>query len=261
VADHVKTGESRNPDLLRAEDASPGRRRVGFVIKMDHQLRRIAPVLVGVTLLTILACFVLAYVQFRTSIRAALLLGDPVAVADLPRYTGVVSNIGILLWAGSTTVCLYSGALLWPVREGADRSRYLMFLGLFSALLCLDDLFLLHEELGDGLAILFGMPPSANRALEAWAFLGYLALSAFMVLRYWPTIRRTDFLLLVAAGGCLAVSASIDVSHALFPSLFSGPFVDDVAKAAEDVAKLSGILLWCAYAVRASATGVRDALR
>lgn len=222
-----------------------------------RHLGRIAPVLFGGALLTILAGLVLIYVHYQTNVNPLVLLVDPVAESGLPAYTGVYSNVGILMWWSAATVCTLCGALLWSERRVTQLSRFLLVLGLYSAVLCLDDMFLLHEEAGLRLAQYLDLSDNLHvrSILEAPFFLAYAALSVYVVRRFWSVIRDTDFLLLGAAVGSLASSAGIDVAVYMFPGNVSRPVVADIA---EDLLKLNGIVLWLAYAVRTGCQRVRS---
>jgi len=225
--------------------------------EINRQMRRIAPVLLGGAFLTFLAGLFLIYVHYRTDVNPLVLLVDPNAESGLPPYTGVYSNVGILMWWSAATVCILCGALLWSKRTVTPVSRFLLVLGLYSAVLCLDDMFLLHEEVGLRLAQYLDMTdnPHARSVLEAPIVLAYTALTTYVVLRFWPIIRDTDFLLLGASVGSLAASTGIDVAVHLFPGNVTRPVVADIA---EDLLKLNGIMLWLAYAARTGCLRVRN---
>ena len=54
---------------------------------------------------------------------------DPAAILDVPVYVGFLSQIGILLWAATAAICLFSAAVLWR-REPVDSiARFLVCSG------------------------------------------------------------------------------------------------------------------------------------
>ena len=65
-------------------------------------------------------------------------------------YRGALSNIGILLWWTSTSICAFAAFLLRTATADLSRKRlgtaFLVYLSVFTGLLALDDLFMLHEE-------------------------------------------------------------------------------------------------------------------
>jgi len=224
------------------------------------QACRIFPILAGIGSLVVVAGLVLIYVHYRTPVNPLVLLVDPFAEVGLPAYTGVYTNVGILLWCASAVVWFFSAALLWQQPGTASLRCMFTSLGLFSAVLCLDDMFLLHEELGLRLAMAFNLTatPHARSVLEAPMFVAYAALGACIVLRYWDAIRRTDYLLLASATISLAASIVIDVGIYALPSEFDRWLY--VADIAEDLLKLGGILFWFAYAARTGFLSVRQAM-
>jgi hypothetical protein len=170
--------------------------------------------------------------QQRVPQRALLL--DPVATADLPWYTGLVSNVGVLTWCVAATAATMT-ALATQVAGRSRATRLFAGGAVVSAVLLLDDLLLLHSSLPDVLPVpKVGFELGLGALVVAW-----IALNRAEVL-------RTRYHLLVAAGVALAASVGIDSLRD--PSV--------VALVAEDGAKLLGILAWATYFV---ATG-RDVL-
>ena len=74
---------------------------------------------------------------------------DPAAVHNANPFTGVLSNIGILFWCSAAAVCFFSAAI--QVKEARVKIvPFLLFSGLLTAVLLLDDLFMLHETVIPG---------------------------------------------------------------------------------------------------------------
>ncbi len=169
---------------------------------------------------------VLWLVVGRTELDDAQLLLDPAALAGLPWYTGLISNIGILAWtlataaaAGAAHVARLGG------RHGA--ARFLRQAAVLSLLLTLDDLFLLHSS---AFPKAFGVPKPITLIAYAWCGLAWVVGNRHEV-------ARTRWGLLVAAGAAIATSVAIDrvASTASWTLL------------AEDGAKFLGVLAWAAY--------------
>ena len=93
---------------------------------------------------------ILAFIALQPWIPVAYLVRDPLVVAMQAAeccsfYYGALSNLGVLLWNATGTICLTLALQVWLA--GARRSMVAFFLtgGLFSIWLGLDDLFLLHD--------------------------------------------------------------------------------------------------------------------
>jgi hypothetical protein len=151
---------------------------------------------------------------------------DPAAVARMPLYIGLLSNIGILFWAATVGVCLFSG---WQLGGSAARSERPFFVcaGLLTLLLALDDFFLFHEEL---------MPRLLGIAENTYA-IGYGAVVLGFLLVFRKRLLSSDYLLLLLALAMFAVSVGIDT--------LTGQ--TELSNLIEDGAKFSGILLWGLY--------------
>ena len=75
------------------------------------------------------------------------LVGDPTAVLHANPLLGFFSNLGILGWCAGASVALFAAAVL--VARQADRAivRFYHIAGAFTALLMVDDFFLIHDDL------------------------------------------------------------------------------------------------------------------
>jgi hypothetical protein len=169
--------------------------------------------------------------QFLLHIPLARLTRDPLAVVEGPFYTGAISNLGVLAWAATATICIYTFFLLPRDRENAAVRGFLLYFGLFTALLMADDLFLLHE---DALYGYLGVPEPVT-----YGVYGLLGLIGVIVHR--RTILRTDYLLLGMALALFAFSLVTD----LMP-------VVPARHVVEDGSKLVWIFAWFAYLSRAA---------
>jgi len=123
------------------------------------------------------------------------LVRDPVTADVRYWYTGFVSVLGVMAWAGVSAACLVLSLAAVPER------RALLLLGVLTAALAADDAFLLHEVV---LPTQLGVPELLPIALYALAALGVLALL--------HRSGRWDLQLsFVLAGACLAGSILVDL--------------------------------------------------
>ena len=201
-----------------------------------------------------LAAVLAALVGVQPWVTPDVLFRDPMSVAGGEPYFGLVSNLGILVWAAAASICLFAGFQLR--RNGGDplHAGFLLWSGVITATLLLDDLFLLHEVV---YLSLFGLH-------ETVLFAGYATLIAIYLVRYRNTITDFDPLLLGAALAMFAISIFFDKLTGprapgiidAHPALhFIQPFVTWINPAAtllEDGPKLAGILVWATYLIRAA---------
>lgn len=215
--------------------------------EIGRQLRTSVPLLV-VALTLVGAALALSLVaHVTTSISALDLIYDPVSVGRLPAYTGLLSHIGVLLWWAAASVCAFSALLLQrQTATTAARVRFLLASAALSALLALDDLFVLHEELAT--AMLGGN--------EEILFAGYALLTLLCFSWFRSVIGQTDVIILALALVSLGISTAIDVvAHWQGNDLIKGnDFV-------EESFKLLGIAWWLTYFTRICYVSITEAIR
>ena len=169
------------------------------------------------------------------------LLRDPAGQMGDP-FLGAISQMGVLGWAAAASVCIFTRAALRYDSSEAEPSRFLLGMGVLTGVLCLDDLYLIHERIGPQY---LGLP-------EEVLFGAYGLGAAALLLRFRRTLWHTDVYLLSAAFLAFAVSIVVDVTE--FVLLFA-TITEQVL--IEDGAKLIGIFLWAAYLIRTAAETVR----
>lgn len=163
-------------------------------------------------------------------------------------YFGAVSNLGVLIWCSGVAVCLFAAAQLY--RRGPDGRRgrampFMVYAGLFTAFLMLDDLFQLHEQV---FPKLLGLSDFGTYGIYGVIALFYFAL-------FWKQIVQHDVLLLGI--GLLGLAASIGTD---FNEMILGPRdVEGVGLSGplshwvvEDGGKLVGISAWTGFHVQAA---------
>jgi hypothetical protein len=69
---------------------------------------------------------------------------DMASIAHVHPLVGVVSNVGVLLWCATAVICLFSRSLLRQQGLHAE-ARFLLWAGLMTLVLLVDDLFMIHE--------------------------------------------------------------------------------------------------------------------
>ena len=165
------------------------------------------------------------------------LFEDPLTVAQRSVncchfYYGAVSNLGVLVWWGTSAICLFSAMFLFNSQGPSEQFYFLCAAGLLTGLLTLDELYLLHsnfmQALGVPKVIIYGL---------------YSSLCFALVLRFISLITDHDLIAYLIAGGLLALSVVIDNPY------WGG---SPATILLEDAAKFCGISFWSAFHISAS---------
>lgn len=176
-----------------------------------------------------LLILVLLVIAGRTEISFGVFTQDPMTLAKGEPYFGLLSNIGILFWCASATLCFFVSGLI-PEAAPSPARRFLIVSGLVTLVLLFDDLFQLHE------AVL----PQVLGLRQRHVLLAYLLLALFYLISYWQILLRRYRLSIVAALALFALSLGED-ALALAPERWHYLL--------EDGAKLFGIISWFNYFV------------
>lgn len=188
----------------------------------------------GVALGLLLALYLLAQVRGQP---LGDLTRDPAAITQSPPYTGVLSMVGVMLWAAAAAVSLLGAAVL---HQGGAQGRHQKLLFLlasagFSICLGLDDALMLHEQIFPNR---FNWPETAIYLTYILAMVGY-------VTQFRQQISPVPRGLLAITCLCWGLSIGID------SLLVDGDWMTFV----EDSFKFLGIVSWLMYCSR-SVTGL-----
>lgn len=165
------------------------------------------------------------------------LLRDPLADVDLPAVTGALSWLGVLTLACTAALCAGAAFLYSVVHPGGEAGRFLAATAAVTAVLCLDDVFQLHEKLLPH----FGVPEPVVYAAYAVAGLAYL------VRWHEYLLHRTKVAVLSLSAALLGWSVVAD---------FLATEVTVASTMVEDVPKLLGIAVWAAHHARTAGSAV-----
>ncbi len=166
---------------------------------------------------------------------------DPVRLLNGHPLTGIQSHLGVLLWSATAGICFFTYLALKPAR--VTFASFLLWSGMVTLWLALDDLFLFHEDLARRF---FGIPQKA-------VYLAYLLFFACYVIRFREVIFRSDFVFAILAAVFLASSVAIDVLEHLWKSPWRIFF--------EDGFKLLGLVSWSGYLILTCLQTMRDAAK
>lgn len=169
-----------------------------------------------------------------------MLMTDPVAYGELPKYTGLISNVGVLLWCSTAAICLFCSLLLSKCQPSRLTSFFL-FGGLLSLILTLDDLFLLHESDGGLFVTLFNIPEKVTLLVYACGALAYLSKFRHMFTR----VGKPVFLLVALV--LFSISIGYEAMGPMAPLAQT-----KLMPLLEDGTKFLGIVNWACYFLSAS---------
>lgn len=183
----------------------------------------------GLILLFVLGAHVAWQIPFGVMTR------DVFAIAALHPFTSILSNLGILLWMATASICAFAALCCWH-RHKHRAARFFGCSALLSGYLLVDDFFMMHEHLLPDL----GVPEKGVYALLGGAVLIYLWHFRGIIVRHRP-------LAFAVALGLLATSVGLDS--------ISDPYLyryGDWHFIMENAPKWMGIATWCSYYVAAA---------
>lgn len=158
---------------------------------------------------------------------------DPLASLHVHPLTGVISELGVLMWWSGASVWGFS-ALVLQLQGEAQEARMLVHAALLSAYLAIDDQFQIHEDLAERY---LGVPEMLVYAVLA------LAVAAFL-LHHRRRLLRVDGWLLFISLAALGSSALLDaVLESRLWRLGHWYFL------LEDGSKWIGIVFWTVFAI------------
>ncbi|MGI5125649.1 hypothetical protein ACQEVB_02425 [Pseudonocardia sp. CA-107938] len=180
---------------------------------------------VAAVIVTALASFYadLLGIEFRDLSR------EPVTVVGAPNYSGSYANLTITLWQVPASCALLASGLLRRLGGHRSDAAMLLYLGLITAVMAIDDGFLLHETIRAQFGISQKIPP----VLYTVAILAVLWV-------YRHRLRWTILAFVAAMGfwGVSAISDALDSVGVDMPLLM------------EDGAKMVGTAVWTYATIR-----------
>ncbi|MCT7982361.1 hypothetical protein NG796_03545 [Laspinema sp. A4] len=165
------------------------------------------------------------------------LIGDPAKIADWPFYLGMITRLGILLWCATAAICLFTALYLKPLNPSLKHQQFILYSGIITTVLMLDDSFQFHEEV---FPTYFGIS-------EKIVYLTYVSLVALYLMKFYKIILNTRYLVFLGLGFvCFALSMLLDM-RAIIDLVKMGLIYDRDRALLENGFKLFGIVSWCTY--------------
>lgn len=199
--DMTRTNAESQGTALLAPDTESGEsgRAPGFIDRRSHDqsaFQALRPVVwmwgLGLAFWSVLV--------LQPSVPVADLIEDSGSLGVVPWYDGLVSNVGVLLWAITVCACAITA---FVAHHGGRGGACDVFRGaaVFFGFLLLDDLFLIHTHIIPHL-----VPIHRHNVMLAEGVLGLMWL-----IPSWPEVQRTRWHMLVAAGLALGTSIAVDI--------------------------------------------------
>ena len=151
---------------------------------------------------------------------------DVAYVGGVKYYAGFLSQIGLFIWSGTIALLLFSKSVLYTSGKNKSLFDFLTASALITMMLLADDAFQFHEQVLAN----YGITEKLIYAFYFLTVLGYL-------LYYFQLILKTNFIYLLLAFGCFAVSILVDQIE---PDFFDYLLL-------EDASKYIGICCWMVY--------------
>lgn len=178
----------------------------------------------------------IAVVSILYKMPISMFTRDTTAIADIHPISGLLSNLGILLWCVATTACAFAAFVLRSLNS-REKFGFLIASALLSAYLMFDDLFQIHEDLGNRI----GLNEDIIIILLGIAVPTYL-------IYFRKIIVQTDFVIFLLALSFLALSLVVDkIGIQFLVTKYS-----NLDYFIEDGIKWIGIVFWCSYYVTTS---------
>lgn len=206
------------------------------------QLRQLWKLLVLLYIPIVLFFILLSLVgYFSDEITLSYLTRDIAAIAGLPFYTGLASQVGALFWAAGLAICVFSFLLLGKQPQDFRPARRFLFqAAILTAALLFDDVFQFHEDIGENY---LGIS-------EKIIMLGYGVLGLIFLFSNINEILSSEYLILGMALLLFGMSIFMDAVD-LDDIAVIGRFFDDQMQIfGEDGFKLAGIVTWLVFFAR-----------
>jgi len=156
---------------------------------------------------TYATCLILLAISFivgtKYSIPFSQITGDPALTFNAHPFTGIISNIGVLLWCTTSCICLFSGIVLFKLKQNKE-ATFLISSSFLSFILLIDDFFMFHDY------ILYSF--EAFKVTQSITYTFYISLMLWYSISFLKLIfNKTSYVILGIAFLFLGASAFIDL--------------------------------------------------
>ena len=196
---------------------------------MLAQMRRSVQNLSSTYIVLLGLLFTITLISGYYDIPIAWFTRDPTVVLGGPSYVGFISNIGMLFWAFTAAICLFT-SLIRHHNYNRITSQFLLYSGLLTLWLLLDDMFMLHDS----------FLPNHLMIPEKFVYLGYVIIVLAYLVKFRAEILCHEYATLLIAFCFFALSVLADLLMEQQGLVFLF----------EDGFKLFGIVTWFIFFFR-----------
>lgn len=214
-----------------------------MLTQLFAQARKLTTFVCLLYFLPLLFLIAVAVTSSRMEISTRLFVSDFAAVVDRHPLIGIASNLGVMLWTASATICLFTWAILRRRPGEVKFSAFLLCSGLMTLMLTADDFFLLHEKI---FPRYLGLP-------EKLLFMGYGLLILWGLAAFKRCIFETDYFLLLVSFIFFGLALLIDTVQYQLDDL-----IGEWRILAEDGLKMLGIVGWFGYFLRCCSSRLQN---
>ena len=173
------------------------------------------------------------YVSNFYNIKLSLVVRDLAQTCGYPIGVGMISNLGILFWGAAASICLFT---TFSDSINRESSKLLLLGGVFSGLLCIDDLFLLHDRYVG----------------QDFLNLTYLSISIFLLVRFQRILKNIGLFNLIISILFLGLSIFFD---GVIQQIFNQSY--ELTQLIEEGFKFIGIACWLNFWCKASSHSLK----
>lgn len=202
-------------------------------------LRHMLPLLAAGLLFSALWIVVAIVISKGTNTPLSYMTRDTAAILNVSMYYGLISNIGLMLWAASSAICIVGAVILFDQRKRL--ALMLLASGIISGIMNIDDAFMFHERI---LPHHFGIS-------EKIVMLSYVVYILAFLFYFRKEIFETDFPVFGIALISFGMSSMMDFILE----------VESLNTFMEDGFKFTGIVLWFIYFSYVTITSIRQQLK
>ena len=173
--------------------------------------------------------------SIANGIEPILVIRDLAQTYGAPILIGLISNLGVLMWAASASIALFSS--LSGLIGKREKSNFLFLGGILTCVLCLDDFFLLHDRyIGPDLL-----------------YATYSIIGIYILIKFRKIIIEIDFLPFISSVFFLGLSI-------IFDKFFQGIFAENYLNVnlLEECFKFIGIACWLNFWFKASRNSLKS---
>ena len=189
----------------------------------------LARILLLLFLPAILGLVTLALISRQSEIPISTFVREYKSSAKYP-YVGLVSDIGILIWTATASICIFSSIVLRKWKSNKLVSDFFLYIGVLTTILMIDDFFLIHESV---------------TLQDRYIFAGYLIGILVILVKFRTYIQSSEYELLFISLFFFGMSLMVDLNQHGIERVLG-----DWRILLEDGFKILGIVGWFGYLTR-----------